>query len=100
MISLPLLSEEELEQLDELQHNPGFNILVESVKHTIREHDVALANWDFDFYRDKDVDGTEKFRETQRETALLKEFLSFITNCERISVHNKKREEALQDVYL
>lgn len=100
MIRIPLLSLEELEELDELQHNKGFTILIESIKHTIREHDVALANWDFDFYRDKGMDGTEEFRKTQMETTLLKEFLNFITNCEKMSLHNIAKEGSKQDVYL
>jgi len=100
MIRIPTLSKQEIEDLKTLKHNEGYQIIVKSIEYTIKENNVTLANWDFKFYEDKDMDGKEEFKQKQTETILLKSFLNFINSCNQMAEGKKFSLNTNNDVYL
>ena len=62
MILIPTLIPQQVEDLKSLVHNEGFKIIVQSIEHTIKVNNASLANWDFKFYLDKELDGQEEFK--------------------------------------
>ena len=87
MIKIPNLKKEHLKEVLEIKGMEGWRIIVQSLEYSIKTMNVELANWKFEYDDEARIKpiSLKKFEELQKEALLLKEFLSFLDNCDKMT---------------
>lgn len=92
MIKIPKLKKEHLKELHDMKETEGWRIIAQALDYSVQVANVQLANWKFVRGDDGEIKtkSIKEFEDIQREALMLKEFLCFLENCDKMISEGKK----------
>lgn len=92
MITIPKLSKQEADNINVMKKMAGWSLVHRMIEDSIKFKNAALINfnWKFDGNGDPDKKDVLKFKDLQKETGILKQFLMFIDKAAIIGENKDK----------